>query len=398
MENCIKVSFTGDIMAEKNWMDRNPENTDFSKTFKPVYNLFDGSDLVIGNLETVLAGRNEGYTDHIYSFNSPDSLVEELKKMDIDIVSLANNHILDRGSHGLERTIKILNENGIKTTGAFLKEEREQALIVEVGGVKLALIAYTQSTNYKFNQYMLSYHEKEQLNLLDRQDRGYVNPNKKGMGFKIKRKILSWIGIENHFKLKEMMGRPHNTVVLDSLAPEGIDKEILDQIKSDIAYAKKNADMVIFAPHMGGQFNGHPGSFAEFYMNFLAGQGVDMVVGNHPHIVQKYEKIKDSFAFYSLGNFSMDPSSIFVVADDKPEYGLVVHAYIDRDKKSLTKLSYSLVKMIYESNTFKVVDINYLKATMDQDSLLEDLNFINEKVTGKRDIGEILDEYVIYEE
>lgn len=398
MDKLVKISFTGDIMAEKTWMDKNPELTDFSKTFEPVYNLFDDSDLVVGNLETVLAGRNEGYTDHIYSFNSPDSLVEELKKMGIDVVTLANNHILDRGSHGLERTIKILEEHGIKSTGAFDKEEREPALIVDVGGFKLGLIAYTQSTNYKFNQYMLSYHEKDQLNLLDRQDRGYVNPNKKGLGFRIKRKILNMVGIENHFKLKEMMGKPHNTVVVDSLASEGIDEAILDRIKSDIAYAKKEADLVVFAPHMGGQFNTEPGDFAKFYMNFLADQGVDLVVGNHPHIIQTQEKIKDSFCFYSLGNFSMDPSSIFVVEKDKPQYGIILHAYVEPEKKKIVKLSYSPLKMIYEGDQFKVVDINYLKKTMDEKELLEDLNFISNKLTKKSDINQVLDEYIIYTE
>lgn len=398
MDKLVKISFTGDIMAEKTWMNKNPELTDFSKTFEPVYNLFDDSDLVVGNLETVLAGRNEGYTDHIYSFNSPDSLVEELKKIGIDVVTLANNHILDRGSHGLERTIKILEEHGIKSTGAFDKEEREPALIVDVGGLKLGLIAYTQSTNYKFNQYMLSYHEKDQLNLLDRQDRGYVNPNKKGLGFRIKRKILNMVGIENHFKLKEMMGKPHNTVVVDSLASEGIDEAILDRIKSDIAYAKKEADLVVFAPHMGGQFNTEPGDFAKFYMNFLADQGVDLVVGNHPHIIQTQEKIKDSFCFYSLGNFSMDPSSIFVVEKDKPQYGIILHAYVDPYKKKIVKLTYSPLKMIYEGDQFKVVDINYLKKTMDEKELLEDLNFISDKLTKKSDINQVLDEYIIYTE
>lgn len=396
MAELLKISFTGDIMAEKTWLNKRAELTDFTKTFEPVYNLFDDSDLVIGNLETVLAGRNHGYTDHIYSFNSPDSFVDELDKMGIDIVTLANNHILDRGCHGLERTIKTLEDKGIESTGAFLKNERHPALIVNVKGLKLGIISYTQSTNYKFNKYMLSYNERDQLNLLDHQDRGYLDPKTKDLIFRIKRFILSGIGLERHFKFKEFIGKKHDTTVIDELTKDGIDEDILAKIRADIAYAREKADIVIFAPHMGGQFNSQPGSFVEFYMNFFADEKVDIVVGNHPHIVQKYEKIKDTFAFYSLGNFSMDPSSVFVVDKDKPEYGIVLHVYIDEKSKEIAKISYSLVKMLYEDKQFKVVDINYLKDKMDRAQLLEDINFINNKLTMKSNITEILDEYTIY--
>ena len=109
----IKISFVGDIMCEKplqNYYFKYDKDA-FNKLFSKTRGLFLESDYVVGNLETVFAGKQAGYTDHIYCFNTPDSFAESLAESGIGMVTTATNHALDRGVCGLLRTLNILDDN-----------------------------------------------------------------------------------------------------------------------------------------------------------------------------------------------------------------------------------------------------------------------------------------------
>jgi len=76
--------------------------------------------------------------------------------------------------------------------------------------------------------------------------------------------------------------------------------------------------------HSGGQFHPEPGKFSQFMMDFMDDNGVDAVIGNHPHVVQRAEILKnDMFGAYCLGNFSISPSSVYVIDKDLPEYSIL---------------------------------------------------------------------------
>src|SRR5699024_4730670 len=103
-----------------------------------------------------------------------------------------------------------------------------------------------------------------------------------------------------------------------------IDRSYLDAIKTDIGKAKNNADFTIVCMHSGGQFHPEPGKFSQFMMDFMDDNGVDAVIGNHPHVVQRAEMLKnDMFGAYCLGNFSISPSSVYVIDKDLPEYSIL---------------------------------------------------------------------------
>ena len=97
------------------------EEYDFYTPMSALRSILDGSDYVIANLETPLAGEDAVYTNRIVSFNAPDSVADAIKKLGVDVVSTANNHCLDRGFKGLERTLKVLDERGISHTGTYVK-------------------------------------------------------------------------------------------------------------------------------------------------------------------------------------------------------------------------------------------------------------------------------------
>ena len=145
-----KITILGDIMVEPPFLKQaqNGDKYDFYPAMKALHSVLSDSDYVIANLETPLAGEDMVYTNRIVSFNAPDSVAEAIKKLGIDVVSTANNHCLDRGFAGLERTLRVLDEYGIAHTGTYPKGYTgERTHYFEVGDTKFALIAYAHSTN-----------------------------------------------------------------------------------------------------------------------------------------------------------------------------------------------------------------------------------------------------------
>ena len=148
----MKITFLGDIMCEPPVLRgaKKPDgNYDFSYTFDHVRELIREADYVISNLETPLAGEAAAYTgDNFFRFNASDSYAEAVKAAGVDLISTVNNHTYDRGYAGMYRTLDVLDRIGLAHTGTFRKGQRQEAAYFTVGDTKVALIAYTYSTNY----------------------------------------------------------------------------------------------------------------------------------------------------------------------------------------------------------------------------------------------------------
>jgi len=126
---------------------------DFSPSFEFIAPRLLEADLVVADLETVQAGPDitflgvKGYTGYP-TFNSPEELSVALREAGVDIMTLANNHALDRGYQGLLVTIDHIRSLGMRTFGAYKsQEERDEILIEEHNGINIAFIGYTYSTN-----------------------------------------------------------------------------------------------------------------------------------------------------------------------------------------------------------------------------------------------------------
>lgn len=244
----LSMIFVGDIMTHKTqtiaaW-DKQKEVYDYSPAFDLVKEYFDSVDLVVGNLETTF-GR-EPYTGYP-TFSAPDELAPQLKKMGIDILTTANNHCCDRGDTGLVRTLDILDQNGIPSTGTFRNQEdreRRNPLMIDTLGYKIGLLAYTYGTNG------LKYDEPVIVNLID-------------------------------------------TV----------------QIKEDIKASKeKGAELVLVSIHWGEEYQLNPNWLQIEQAQYIAENGADAIIGSHPHVVQRSDTLVTSTGkqvpiLYSLGNF-----------------------------------------------------------------------------------------------
>ena len=258
------ISFTlaaiGDIMCHNTqYIDAYNEDTDtydFSYVFENISLYTKTADICIGNLETTFAGEDIGYSSYP-TFNTPDELAYELKDIGIDVLSTAGNHSLDKGFDGLSRTIDVLNDADISHLGTYKsKEEQDTTLIKYVKGVKIAFVNYTYGTN----------------------------------GISI----------------------PSDKQFCVNLIDENLIKEQIDKAKQE------EPDIIIAGMHWGSEYKTTQNSTQEDLADFLFQNGVDIILGTHPHVLEPMEKrtvtlddgtTKDGFVIYSLGNFIADQNA-----------------------------------------------------------------------------------------
>ena len=250
---------TGDIMCHNTiYQDAyNPttEAYDFSYLFEDIKYNIQTADISIGNLETTFSGASKGYSSYP-KFNTPESLAINLKKLGFDVLTTANNHCYDTGYAGIESTINYLDEADISHTGTFKSEEdKNKILIKNVKGINIAILSFTYGTN------------------------GIKIPSDKEYSVNI------------------------------------IDKE---HIRNQMSLAKdQNPDLICVSMHWGTEYQTNPNSEQTDLADFLFTNGADIIIGNHPHVLQPMEKKeitlpdgskKDGFIVYSLGNFLADQS------------------------------------------------------------------------------------------
>lgn len=243
-------------------------NYDFTDSFAVIKDIVGKSDLSVVNLETTIAKDTSdmsGYPE----FATHENVIKALKDTGFDVVSTANNHAYDRRLKGIDRTIEIIEKYGLKRTGTFKENESTNPLIVDVKGIKVGFFSYSQ---------MLNGYEKLMLN----------------------------------------SGRDTAVNLID-----------MDKIKKDVDYLKKNhADVIMCYMHWGEEYSDYPNSYQKNTFKKLADMGVDLVIGSHPHTIQKSDVIenngKKSYCVYSLGNLVSDQRESY-----GQSYGVEIGVYSD---------------------------------------------------------------------
>ncbi len=218
---------------------------DFSAVYTLLAPYVSRSDLAFVNQETPLGGAALGVSSYPM-FNSPQEVGDQLYDMGFNLISHANNHILDKGSEGMDATLRFwLGKKDIALAGVAMDEKAAaDTPTLEVKGVKVALLAYTYGTNGLF--------------------------------------------------------LPEGS----SLQISYIDKE---KIKEQVLQAKETADIVLVSMHWGNEYQMTPSQEQKDLAKYLADLGVDVVIGTHPHVIQTMEILErpdggKTLVFYSLGN------------------------------------------------------------------------------------------------
>ncbi|MGD9678752.1 MAG: CapA family protein [Vulcanibacillus sp.] len=268
-----RVMVVGDIMMHSpiinSGYDSLTKEYNYDDIFEKVKPIFSQADLVIGNLETPLAGEKIGYSGYP-RFNSPDSLASSLKNAGFDVLTTANNHSMDQWEQGVVGTLNALDSYNIFHTGTFRSEEEsEENLIINVNGIKIGLIAYTYGTN------------------------GLPVPEDK----------------------------PYMVNLLD-----------MDNISRDVnSLRSKGADYILAMIHYGDEYIRLPNQDQIYWTNEILASGVDFVLGSHPHVVQPLlllndnKQTTDKGAIYSLGNFLSDQRW------DWKDYGIILDLLIEKN-------------------------------------------------------------------
>ena len=243
----INILFAGDLMQHQSQLNA-AQAGDGLYSYSPCYNHIreevGRADIAIANLETTIGSRRFGGYP---SFCAPDSFLYAAKGAGFDVLLFANNHCLDRGKQGALRTMSMMDSLGVVHCGVYRDSTDRKSrypLIIEKKGARIALLNYTYGTN----------------------------------------------------------GIP----VPPPLVVNFIDKE---QIKKDIARAKEmKPDAIIACMHWGDEYVSTPPKYIKELAAWLLEEGVDHIVGNHPHVVQPIEMRSDSLTakrnavIYSTGN------------------------------------------------------------------------------------------------
>ena len=151
-DSVITIRVVGDIMCHDRQLAgalRSDGSYEMEEWFDPIRESLSSADLTIGNLETSFAGEEEGYSG-FPRFNSPDVYADALANAGFDVLTMANNHTYDFRAEGIERTMEVLDARGVQHTGAYAREEDfDVPLICEVGGLRVGVLAYTDTFNSK---------------------------------------------------------------------------------------------------------------------------------------------------------------------------------------------------------------------------------------------------------
>ena len=350
----IKITVIGDMMCEPILLKaaKNNEAYDFTPVFSNICELFQQSNYVIGNLETPIAGEKAGYVKGLYSFNAPKEFALAAKDAGVSLVSTANNHCMDRGFEGLIKTVESLDDIGLAHVGTSdSPDQSDRTFYKEINGQTIAVIAYTYGTNYVMHHRTFSGEQEKSINLLRPCTEAVYLKSKARKSFAQKafNKAISGFKLENQAAIKKALGMTYNTPRKDDAVNLETAAPYLEQFMQDIRSAKEKADVVLVLPHVGGQFNLEPGAFTELVIQKAKEAGADAIIASHPHIVQKASNEGGIPCFYSTGNFSMSPNSVYLLHENLPEYGLAVNLYIE-DRK-IRKTTFTILKIVEDKRT-----------------------------------------------
>ena len=142
--------------------------------------------------------------------------------------------------------------------------------------------------------------------------------------------------------LRKAMGLP--VAFKDDLLNTAPLTPFLEALRKDYQAAREKADIVLFMPHTGGQFNTEPGKLSQFFFHTAAGIGFDAILASHSHTTQRAEQIGKTVLFNSLGNVTMSPRTDYSVKESLPEYGIAAHLYVA--KKKIVRTAFSIFKMV----------------------------------------------------
>ena len=241
-EKEVSMVMVGDALIHQSiyLSSKSGSGYDFTNMLSKIKPIVSKYDIAYYNQETVLGGTEIGLSTYP-RFNSPYEVGDAFIDAGFNMVSLANNHTLDRGKSAISNSINYWSKHkDVLTAGSYLSyEDRNSNKIFEKNGIKYTMLSYTTQTN------------------------GIKIPN----------------------------GEDYLVNVYNA-----------NTVKQDIERVRDKVDVLMVAMHWGTEYTNKPVNEQKNIAKYLSEIGVDIIIGCHPHVVEPVEFINNTLVIYSLGN------------------------------------------------------------------------------------------------
>lgn len=220
---------------------------DFKDIYEHTNYLTQDADISYINQETMCGGSELGLSSYP-SFNSPYEILDAVNSAGFNWIAASSNHSMDAGEQGILNQLKYVKNHfpDMSVTGSHAsKEDSEKLQVIEKKGVKFGILGYTYGLN------------------------GYSLPE----------------------------GKDYLVDLIDK-----------DKIKHDVERLKKVSDVMVVSMHWGSEYSFTPNEEQQDLAQFLSDLGVDVIIGEHPHVIQPMDYVtgkngNKTLVIYSLGNF-----------------------------------------------------------------------------------------------
>lgn len=269
------------------------DNTyDFSNILENVKPLIQDYDLKYYNQESIIGGKDLGLSN-FPMFNSPDEIGDGMVDIGFNMVSLANNHSLDKGERGILHSNEYWKSKKVIHEGTYSSfDERNNIQIYEQNDIKFAFLSYTTVTN----------------------------------------------------GLKSPEGKEYLLNVYSN-----------EQAKKDIEKIKDKVDVIIVAMHWGVEYTHTPNEEQKEIAKYLSDLGVNLIIGNHAHVIQPVDYIGNTLVMYALGNFLASQRVVGVDMATGLMVGLDI--VVNNNKVTFENIDYQLIYTNYNprGTNYKII-------------------------------------------
>lgn len=272
----------------------------YTRAFMDVASTLSDADLTVLNLEGNICGEPYGSD----TTSAPRELLEGLRNAGVDLIQMANSCTINNGLIGLTSTLQSIRAAGLEPVGAFASEsefrESKGYTITQAQGVKVAFVAFTKGLG--------------------------------GRGLPAGNDNLVNILYEDYASTYDKIDRTRITSVLKAVEAE-------------------KPDITIALLHWGSEYNDDISDTQKSIVNLMKKQGVDVILGTHPHTVQaiEYDELAGTLVAYSLGDFFGDASR------GGTNYSIILDLEITKDSSTgttkVTNYSYTPIYTVSEVET-----------------------------------------------
>ena len=272
----------------------------YTRAFMDVASTLSDADLTVLNLEGNICGEPYGSD----TTSAPRELLEGLRNAGVDLIQMANSCTINNGLIGLTSTLQSIRAAGLEPVGAFASESEFQQskgyTITEAQGVKVAFVAFTKGLG--------------------------------GRGLPAGNDNLVNILYEDYASTYDKIDRTRITSVLKAVEAE-------------------KPDITIALLHWGSEYNDDISDTQKSIVNLMKKQGVDVIIGTHPHTVQaiEYDALAGTLVAYSLGDFFGDASR------GGTNYSIILDLEITKDSSTgttkVTNYSYTPIYTVSEAES-----------------------------------------------